>query len=88
VEDSHIISGDVSVYPNPASSLVTVQCPDLTGATQASLVSSNGAIVWRRILNADGRPFQLDFTGIANGVYRLELNAGEIQQSVNLVLKR
>jgi hypothetical protein len=87
VEDGHIISGNLSVYPNPASSLVTVQCPDLTGVTQASLISTGGVTVWRRMLNADGRPFQLDFTGIANGVYRLELNAGEVEQEVNLVLK-
>jgi cytochrome c peroxidase len=86
--DDHIIAGNLSVYPNPASSLVTVESPELTGTTQASLISAGGVTVWRQTLNADGRPFQLDFTGIENGAYLLELKSGGAQETANIILRR
>jgi photosystem II stability/assembly factor-like uncharacterized protein len=81
-------SETISVYPDPASSLVTVDCPDLKGVTDVSLISITGVTVWHKTINADGRPFQLDFAGVANGAYRLEFVSGDERQSSNIVLKR
>jgi Secretion system C-terminal sorting domain len=78
----------ISVYPDPASSIVTVSCPGLTGTTEASLISETGATVWRKTITTNSQPFQLDFTGIANGAYRLELNSGGVSQASKIVLQR
>ncbi len=78
----------ISVYPDPASSIVTVSCPNLTGTTEASLVSETGASVWHRTISTNDQPFQLDFTGVANGAYRLQLQAGSVNQTSKIVLQR
>jgi cytochrome c peroxidase len=88
VEDGHIVSADLSVYPNPATGFVTISSPDLKGIAEATLISSSGVTVWRQTMNADGRPFQLDLTGVANGPYRLQLRAGAVSRMSNIVLER
>ncbi len=87
VEDGHVISGNLSVYPNPASGFVNVECPDFTSATEATLISERGATVWRQTLNADGK-LRLDLSGISNGSYRLILRSGGVWQSVPIILQR
>ena len=82
------ISDTISVYPDPASSRVTVSCPDIVGWAEASLISETGATVWRRTITTNGQPFQLDFAGVANGAYRLEIEAGNLNQTTKIVLQR
>jgi photosystem II stability/assembly factor-like uncharacterized protein len=82
------IANTISVYPDPASNMVTVSCPNLKGATEASLVSEIGITVWHRTINADGRPFQLDLTGVANGTYRLTFVSGGVSKATTIVLRR
>ena len=68
--------------------MVTVSCPDIVGRAEASLVSETGATIWHRTITTDGQPFQLDLTGVANGAYRLELQAGGASQTSKIVLQR
>jgi photosystem II stability/assembly factor-like uncharacterized protein len=82
------IADTISVYPDPASSIVTVSCPDLTGTTEASLISETGATVWHRTITANGQPFELDLTGVANGAYRLNFVSGGVTQTSKIVLQR
>ncbi len=81
-------SDAISVYPDPASSIVTVSCTNLNGRTEASLISETGSTVWEKTIATDGQPFHLDLTGVANGAYQLELNAGGVSQSSKIVLQR
>lgn len=82
------VSGNLSVYPNPASSgFVNVESPDLTGLTEARLISENGAMVWQQAATANGR-MHLDFTGVPNGIYRLELHTNSAVETANIVLQR
>jgi cytochrome c peroxidase len=85
--DDHIISNDLSVYPNPASGFVNVECPDFAGSTEATLISERGATVWQQSLNSDGK-LRLDLSGISNGSYRLILRSGEVWQSIPIVLQQ
>jgi photosystem II stability/assembly factor-like uncharacterized protein len=78
----------ISVYPDPASSIVTVSCPDIIGTTEASLISENGATVWHRAITTNGQPFLLDLSGVANGAYRMNFVNGGITQSTKIVLQR
>ncbi len=81
-------SDSISVYPNPSSNIITVSCPDLSGVTEASLISETGATVWHRTITTNGQRFQLDLTGIANGAYRLELQGGSVKRISKIVLQR
>ncbi|HET6399759.1 MAG TPA: cytochrome c peroxidase [Candidatus Kapabacteria bacterium] len=86
-EDDRTISGDLSVYPNPSANVMNVESPEITGLTEASLISENGATVWRQAANASSR-MRLDFTGVPNGVYRLEVISNDTRQTANIVLQR
>ncbi len=87
VVDDHIIANDLSLYPNPSTGVVNVECPDFTGSTEATLISASGATLWRKTLNSDGK-LRLDLDGIANGSYRLLLSSGGASQTVPIVLQR
>ena len=87
VEDGYVVAGNLSAYPNPASGTVNIECPDFTGSTNASLISASGTTVWRQTLNSDGK-LRLDFSGIANGSYRLVLRSGNMQQTIPIALQR
>ncbi len=82
------IGDTISVYPDPASSIVTVSCPDIVGITEASLISETGATVWHRTITTNSQPFQLDLTSVVNGAYQLELRAGSVSQTTKIVLQR
>ena len=86
--DDRTVSENLSVYPNPAPHSVTVECTDLNGTVEASLVAMNGTTVWRgRALSSNGR-LRLDFVGVAAGAYRLELQAGAVQKASRIVVER
>ncbi len=86
VEDGYVIANNLSLYPNPSTGVVNIECPDFTGSTNASLISENGATVWRQTLNSDGK-LRLDFSGVANGSYRLVLHSSDARQTIPIVLQ-
>ncbi len=84
--DDHIIANNLSLYPNPSTGTVNVECPDFSGSTEASLVSDGGVTVWQKTLNSDGK-LQLNFSSIPNGSYRLVLRSEDAQQTVPIILQ-
>jgi cytochrome c peroxidase len=87
VEDGHLISGNLSLYPNPSSGSVQIDCPDFQGTTDLTLFTENGSVVWHQSLSSDGK-LQLDLSSVPNGTYRLRLRTNAKQQIVPLVLAR
>jgi|GEM_PF-84963 len=85
--DDRAVAGNLSIYPNPAVGFVNVESPDLTGLTEARLISEKGATVWQQGATANGR-MHLDFTGVPNGTYRLQVQSGDTRKAVNIVIKK
>jgi Secretion system C-terminal sorting domain len=85
--DDHIVANNLSLYPNPSTGTVNIECPDFTGSTDATLISSSGATVWHQSLNSTGK-LRLDLSGIANGSYRLVLRSADAQQTIPIALER
>ncbi|WP_375437797.1 T9SS type A sorting domain-containing protein [uncultured Hymenobacter sp.] len=73
-------TGNVEVYPNPASEQVKVWVPAVAGAprVQVTLLNSLGQVVRQQdaTLPAAGTTLQLDLNNLAGGVYILRLQAG------------
>jgi hypothetical protein len=73
-------AADLALYPNPAHAGFTVEVPAVAGATefQAVLLNSLGQAVRRRRapLPATGSHLSLETSGLAAGVYTLQLRAG------------
>ena len=74
-----------SVYPNPASATATVRLPGVPGATQATLtlIDALGRVVRTQPLRlpASGITAEVARTGLAPGLYRLRVQAGDQQVS-------
>jgi len=86
VADGHWMASNISVYPNPSSHFLTVTSPELDGPVEASLVSSSGAILWRKTEKAENGRLQLDVTGAVVGAYTLELRSGSVQKFCKVVV--
>jgi hypothetical protein len=74
------LSSDPRVFPNPAMGSTTVQMPSITGVDHVALVLCDalGRTVFttKLALPAAGLSYQLPLTGLASGVYALQLTAG------------
>jgi hypothetical protein len=75
------LAAQVTLYPNPATTQVTVALPGIAGArvVQAEVLDAVGRVVLRQLaaLPSVGTTFTLATTGLAQGVYVVRLTAGE-----------
>ncbi|MHA6247908.1 M4 family metallopeptidase [Pontibacter sp. CAU 1760] len=69
----HEATEQLRVYPNPASSTLSVSAPSVNGT--ASIRSMTGAVLMRRSVQA-GRT-QLDISALPAGIYLLEMHDGQ-----------
>ncbi|MBF9221551.1 M36 family metallopeptidase [Hymenobacter ruricola] len=79
------LAAQVGLYPNPASTAVTVELPALLGrkAVTAGLVDALGRVVRTQVLPAGLAIHTLPLTGLATGVYSLRL-----QTDVGVIVKK
>ncbi|WP_233168621.1 T9SS type A sorting domain-containing protein [Hymenobacter sp. BT523] len=79
---AHPAAADVSLFPNPARGVFTVQLPVGFGSTQAELLNALGQVV--RCPAVAGPSFRVETAGLAPGVYtlRLRTDAGTVAKRV------
>lgn len=66
----------VSVYPNPATELLSVVLNG-EGATELNLVNTNGAVVWSQTINTSGLTSEhINIANLPVGVYMLRIQNG------------
>jgi len=75
VDDQHSAQNPVKMYPNPVSSLLTIENPHLSTIT---IYNSHGRVV----VELEGSEKEsVDVTGLASGVYTVEVD-GEMQKLI------
>ncbi len=74
--DSEEDGGGVDLWPNPATTTVTVRLPATNGASTLTLYDPIGRACRRLVLPAGTRTTALPLAGLAPGVYRYYLQAG------------
>jgi len=81
----------VSMYPNPAQAVVTVELPAVQGVTEASLALTNavGQVVFtqRTSLPAYGTVVEIPVIGLGAGLYHLTIQTGKQRVSRSLVVE-
>ena len=87
VED-HWVADNISVYPNPATSLVTIASPDISGRVDASIISSRGTVVWHNFATSENGRLQLDLSKLPAGAYTVALRTATTQKLCRVVLER
>ena len=63
----------VSIYPNPASSIVTIKSLELI--TDISIISLDGKLVKNELVNSARKNYQIDVSGMPSGVYFLSVTS-------------
>lgn len=63
----------VSIYPNPASSFVTIKSKELI--SDISILSLEGKLVKNELVNSAKIDYQMNITGLPNGVYLFKIKS-------------
>ncbi|GAA4469926.1 hypothetical protein GCM10023093_30210 [Nemorincola caseinilytica] len=78
----------VSIYPNPASGMVNIDCAALRGDAQLSIADVTGHTLITTSRQLDGTALQMDVSTLANGIYILNVTSGSAHISRKLVIAR
>ncbi len=77
-------AGNVKIYPNPASTSLTIETGNST-ATKITIVNSLGAVVYTSPVNAEQNIQTVDCSKLISGIYMVQIqtqDAGTISQKV------
>jgi hypothetical protein len=67
-------SQSMTIYPNPATSVITLQCPPLPEMSQAVFFNSLGVEVRRVGLHKGQTTVSVDLSGLQPGLYFVRIN--------------
>ncbi|MGA1415087.1 MAG: T9SS type A sorting domain-containing protein, partial [Candidatus Kapaibacteriota bacterium] len=81
------ISGD-NVYPNPASSMITVNGLEFNGPAKAQIYSAMGIMISEFDIMIDGNTTSFDVNGLSSGSYMFRINGNQSQSSGQFIIAR
>ena len=70
-QTDHEESGRVVIYPNPASTYITLQLPDQKSLYEINILDTTGKVVRKRLCNGDKQSIPVN--DLANGAYLVEI---------------
>ncbi len=88
IENVGLVLENISVYPNPASQLLTIESEDLykrDGLTEINISNQLGQIIYTKTLNSTKE--QIDISTWPKGVYLMQIKKGEQSATKKLVLE-
>ncbi|MFZ9760400.1 MAG: T9SS type A sorting domain-containing protein [Candidatus Kapaibacteriota bacterium] len=85
--DDRTISGD-NVYPNPASSMITVNGLEFNGPAKAQIYSAMGIMISEFDIMIDGNTTSFDVNGLSSGSYMFRINGNQSQSSGQFIIAR
>ncbi|MGA1249583.1 MAG: T9SS type A sorting domain-containing protein [Candidatus Kapaibacteriota bacterium] len=85
--DDRTISGD-NVYPNPASSMITVNGLEFNGPAKAQIYSAMGIMISEFDIMIDGNTTSFDVNGLSSGSYMFRINGIQSQSSGQFIIAR
>jgi len=80
--EDNVISA-VSVYPNPTNGILTVS--NISEGTSFTIISTSGQVVLKGMLSETAD--MIDLSTIENGIYILQLNQSQTNQTIRIVKK-
>jgi Secretion system C-terminal sorting domain len=82
LSNEQFVKNDFLVYPNPASSIVNVNC-NINDNFDIELLDVQGQVLQSQIVSSSQT--SLDISGLVNGVYFLRINAGNRTQIEKII---
>jgi len=93
VDDRLLFESDISVYPNPAVSIVNLQLPqkDFGPSQQTAVVKIydlNGRKLFQKQIPKGNEEVKIDVTGLKNGIYFCKVNICEFATTKKLIIQK
>ena len=82
---NEVAEGGLSLYPNPASSMVTVSTEGVEGNVTVQVVDLNGRVMMQQQGNAQS--FRFDVSTLAQGAYFVRLTGENVNAVRKLIVK-
>jgi hypothetical protein len=76
------------IYPNPASSIVTVNIEGLSTSAKVTVTDINGKLIETRIINAGDSKAELDVANYTDGTYLVRVVSDNINRVEKLIVKK
>jgi len=84
---SRVIAGDISLYPTITSGQLTLSITGFQDQnTGITIYNQAGALMKRQQIFFSGKANQIDVSGLANGIYFLQVNNGSGKQSRKFIV--
>lgn len=80
-----LLASDVSIYPNPFSSQITIQLPRFVGNAKVSLINVSGKVIKQQNINEIGQMNGLD--ELAKGLYFIKIISEDGQSITHKLIK-
>ena len=77
----------INIYPNPASSIATIELPPGIGKNIAINVLNAGGQLVKQLLQKSAPQIQLDITSLPNGAYNVYITDGENKYNQKLMVQ-
>jgi hypothetical protein len=84
---SRTIASDISLYPTITSGQLTLSIINSTGGkADLNIYNQAGALMMKQQILISGKANQIDVSGLANGIYFLQVNNGSGKQSRKFIV--
>ncbi len=78
-----------SLYPNPASNIVVITLSSMNAqAGKLKIVDAMGHVIYEKQVDTNAKQFEVDVTGIENGVYFVSLDSGNLYMNSKLIIAK
>ncbi len=84
-EEDTILSGEITIYPNPSADQVTIQLENIHAGAMVTIVDVQGQIVYSTITVANAESILVDITSWLPGIYVCKVSDGDVQISTSFV---
>jgi hypothetical protein len=78
-------AADISVYPNPSNGQFTISTPSLKNDATLAVYSTDGRLVYKKIIPANTTTSSIDLRNNASGLYQVRILEGDKRRIVKVV---
>ncbi len=83
-----IVSDDVKIYPNPSTGIFTIELPYIEDKALIMISDMQGKTIQRKVVvDGDGNRIGFDLSGVARGVYLVDVVVGDQRVRTKLVVQ-
>lgn len=80
-------ASSLKVYPNPASDLVSIELPVISGSAEVRLLDARGQVIWIQSINIENYAAQMSLSNLMPGFYIMHVKHGLQTFAAKLIIR-